>query len=202
MTFQQRFEAGATGYQQYDAGSIAVIDAAAGAERFSAATMWASQEPNGLAQAPHAGMSAEVTRRIFELGRAAMMREEQEARGATASAPATATAVAAAQLMTPQQLAMNAPNATVPPTGTETGASSDSTSNESGAATRRRVESPAKATDAEVEDITPWQIYTDFLDRCDAHSSSVDERALNIRRIVPRWDEVPLELSARMLLRE
>ena len=46
------------------------------------------------------------------------------------------------------------------------------------------------------------KIYNDFLDRCDAHSSSVDERALNIRRVVPRWDEFPLKLSARMLLRE
>ena len=162
VTFQQRFGAGATGYQQYDAGSIAAIDAAAGAGRFSAATMWASQGPSGLAQAPHAGMSTEVTRRIFELGRAAMMREEQEARGATVPAleqglrdkrPATA---APTQLMTPQQLAMNAPNATAPPTVTETGASSGSTSTESETATRRRVESPPKATDAEVEDITPW----------------------------------------------
>ena len=91
-----------------------------------------------------------------------MMREEQEARGATAPAleqglrdkrPATA---APTQLMTPQQLAMNAPNATAPPTVTETGASSGSTSTESETATRRRVESPPKATDAEVEDITPW----------------------------------------------
>ena len=49
---------------------------------------------NGLAQALHAGMSADMTRRIFELGRAAMMREEQEARGATAPAPAAATAAA------------------------------------------------------------------------------------------------------------
>ena len=143
------------GQQHHDAGDIAAIDAAAGAERFSAATMLASQGPNGLAQAPHAGMSADMTRRIFELGRAAMMREEQEARGATAPALATATA-ASARMMTPKQLAMNAPNATVPPTGTETGASVDSTSNESGAATRRRAESPPKSTDAEVEDITPW----------------------------------------------
>ena len=58
--------------------------------------------------------------------------------------------------MTPQQLAMSAPNAAVPPTGTETGASADSTSNESGGVTRRRMESPPKATDAEVEEITPW----------------------------------------------
>ena len=46
------------------------------------------------------------------------------------------------------------------------------------------------------------KIYTDLWDRCDAHASSVDERALNIRRVVPRWSEVPAKLSARMLLRE
>ena len=100
MTFQQRFGASATGQQRYDAGDIAAIDAAAGAGRFSAATMWAAQGPNGLAQAPHAGMSAEVTRRIFELGSTAMMREEQDARGAAAPTPAAAPA-AAAQMMAP-----------------------------------------------------------------------------------------------------
>ena len=90
------------------------------------------------------------------MGSAAMMREEQGARGAAAPAPAAATA-AAAHMMTPQQLAMSAPNVAVPPpTGTETGASADSTSSEAGAATRRRMESPPKATEAEVEDITPW----------------------------------------------
>lgn len=51
---------------------------------------------------------------------------------------------------------MSAPNAAVPPTGTETGTSADPTSSEAGVATRRRVESPPKATEAEVEDITPW----------------------------------------------
>ena len=72
-------------------------------------------------------MPAEMARRIFELGRAAMMREEQEARGATAPAmghglrdgqPAGA---APTPLMTPQQLAMNASNTTAPSTGTEDG---------------------------------------------------------------------------------
>ena len=141
--------------QQHDAGDIAAIDTAASAERLSTATMWAAQGLNGLAQVPHAGMSADMTRRIFELGRAAMMREEQEGHGAAAPALAMATA-APAQLMTPQQLAMNAPNATAPPTGTDTGTSGDSASDGSESATRRRAESPPKATDAEVEDVTPW----------------------------------------------
>jgi len=84
MNYQQRFGAGAMSQRQHDAGDIAAIDAAADAERPSAATMWAAQGPNGLAQVPHAGMSADMTRRIFELGRAAMMREDQEAQGAVA----------------------------------------------------------------------------------------------------------------------
>ena len=57
-------------------------------------------------------------------------------------------------------------------------------------------------THSKLKSMTWSKVYTDFLDRCDAHSSSVDERALNIRRTVPRWDEVPTKLSARMLLRE
>ena len=57
-------------------------------------------------------------------------------------------------------------------------------------------------THSKLRSMTWSKIYNDFLDRCDAHSSSVDERALNIRRVVPRWDEFPLKLSARMLLRE
>ena len=57
MNYQQRFGAGAMSQQQHDAGDIAAIDAAAGVERLSAATMWAAQGPNGLAQVPHAGMS-------------------------------------------------------------------------------------------------------------------------------------------------
>ena len=109
------------GQQPYDAGDIAAIDAAANAERLSAAAMWAAQGgPNGLTQVPQAGKSAEVTRRIFELGRAAMMREEQEVHGAAATS-LTAAPTVPAQMMTPQQLAMNAPSVTVPPTGTEAG---------------------------------------------------------------------------------
>jgi hypothetical protein len=57
-------------------------------------------------------------------------------------------------------------------------------------------------THSKLKTMTWSKIYTDFLDRCDAHASSVDERALNIRRVVPRWSEVPPKLSARMLLRE
>ena len=155
MNYQQRFGAGATGYQQYGAGGIGAVAATAGAEQLPAAPMWTSQGPNGQAQMMGNTLPAEMTRRIFELGRAAMMREEQEAQGATAPAPAAAAATST-QLMTPQQLTIHAPNAAAPSTGTETGAGTDSTSNDSGAATRRRTESPPKATDAEVEDITPW----------------------------------------------
>jgi len=91
-----------------------------------------------------------------------MMREEQEARGATAPAleqglrdkrPATA---APTQLMTPQQLAMNASNTTAPSTEAEEEASAGSTAIASDNASRRRAESPPKATDVEVEDTTPW----------------------------------------------
>ena len=57
-------------------------------------------------------------------------------------------------------------------------------------------------THSKLKSMTWSKISTDFLDRCDAHSSSIDERALNIRRVVPRWGEVPIKLFARMLLRE
>ena len=40
-------------------------------------------------------------------------------------------------------------------------------------------------THSKLKSMTWSKIYTDFLDRCDAHASSVDERALNIRRVVP-----------------
>jgi hypothetical protein len=46
-------------------------------------------------------------------------------------------------------------------------------------------------THSKLQSMTWSKIYTDFMDRCDAHSSSVDERALSIRQIVPRWGEVP-----------
>ena len=57
-------------------------------------------------------------------------------------------------------------------------------------------------THSKLSSMTWSKIYVDFLDRCDAHASSVDERALNIRSKVPRWNEIPTKLSARMLLRE
>ena len=113
LTYQQRFGAGAMNYQQHGAGGLGAAAAAAGAERPSAAPMGASQGPQGRAHVMGNTMPEERMRRVFELGQAAMMREEQEARGAAASELATATATAAAQLITPQQLAMNASGATV-----------------------------------------------------------------------------------------
>ena len=114
-------------------------------------------------------------RRIFELGQAAMMREEQGARGATTPGAVATTAAAAAQLITPQQLAMNASSATVPPAGTDTEVSADSTADGSAAAAaRRRTESPPKAAATDVEDTTPWP--TQYFRPLSAQSALVQAR--------------------------
>ena len=143
-------------YQQHGAGGLGAAAEAAGAGRPSAAPVGASQGPQGRAHVMGNTMPEEMMRRVFELGHAAMMREDQEARDAAASESATATATAAAQLMTPQQLAMNASGATARPTGAGTEEGAEASADESGAAARRRTESPPKAATTDVEDTTPW----------------------------------------------
>ena len=74
---------------------------------------------------------------------AVMMREEQEAHSATATSQ-TAAPAAPTHMMTPQQLAMGALNATAPLIVTKVGTGSGTTSN--GALARQRAASPPKAT--------------------------------------------------------
>ena len=144
LNYQQRFGTGAMGQQPYDTNADAAIDAAANAERLAWAAAWAVQgAPSGPVQAPRTEMSSEVARMIFELGRATMMREEQEAHGAMATSQ-TAAPAAPTQMMPQQQLAMGALNTTAPLIVTEVGTGSGTTSN--GALARQRAASPPKAT--------------------------------------------------------
>jgi len=80
LTYQQRFGAGAMNYQQHGAGGLGAAAAAAGTERPSAAPGGVSQGPSARAQVIGNTLPEETMRRISELGQAAMVREEQEAR--------------------------------------------------------------------------------------------------------------------------